>query len=416
MRVAPHRFAVVLSVLFLAFVAGCSSDSSGDVDASIALEADALRVIDSPAAPHSAEPRLTVGADDRLYLSWIESGDEFGHALQFATWESDGWSEPRTIATGTDWFVNWADFPSLAALPDGTLAAHWLVKSADSTYAYDVVLSTSNDAGAHWSDPVSPHDDGTPTEHGFVSLVPASDDSFDVIWLDGRQAADDPPGPMTLRHARLNAEGQVTPATLIDSRVCDCCPTEARRASDGNVVVAYRGRTEEEVRDIRISRYNGETWTPPVSVHEDGWVVAGCPVNGPAIEAKGETVAVAWYTEPSKGQGAVRLAFSSDDGATFDAPLSMDQGRPLGRVDLALLDDGSALVSWLEQGDDGAAILVRRADRYGQIEPARVATTTSVSRSSGFPQMLRFEGQTFIAWTEISEDGTQVRTGTLVPD
>jgi len=90
--------------------------------------------------------------------------------LKFSHWKARGWSRPRQIAQGDNWFVNWADFPSLSALADGTLVAHWLQKSSAGTYSYDVKLSLSHNRGRTWSKPVSPHRDGTPTEHGFVSI------------------------------------------------------------------------------------------------------------------------------------------------------------------------------------------------------------------------------------------------------
>ena len=111
----------------------------------------AVESIAAPATAGSAQPQLSVRGD-RLLLSWIErSGDRA--TLKFADRTGSGWSGPRTVATGTDWFVNWADVPSVVRLADGSLAAHWLQKSAASTYAYDVRLSFSSDDGRSWSTP-----------------------------------------------------------------------------------------------------------------------------------------------------------------------------------------------------------------------------------------------------------------------
>ncbi len=172
------------------------------------------RLIESPAAPGSAEPNLALGRDGRLYLSWIEKSGE-DHALRFSSWQGEGWSPARTIATGRDWFVNWADFPSVAASTDGTLAAHWLVRNGPGSYAYSVRLAISRDGGETWSDPVTPHRDGTETEHGFVSIVPMPDGTFEVVWLDGREMqvtgnAAQGTGLMTLRSARLDGDRNVT--------------------------------------------------------------------------------------------------------------------------------------------------------------------------------------------------------------
>src|SRR5262245_64958969 len=82
--------------------------------------------ITSPAATGSGEPNLTVASDGRVFLSWIESTDKASF-LKFASLGANNqWSGPQTIAQGDNWFVNWADFPSMIALPDGSLAAHWL--------------------------------------------------------------------------------------------------------------------------------------------------------------------------------------------------------------------------------------------------------------------------------------------------
>ena len=137
------------------------------------------RELPSPAGAGSGQPNLTVSPDGRAHLSWIERLGEGRFSLRFATLEKTApekyeWSSPRVIAEGSNWFVNWADFPSMIALPDGSLAAHWLVRSGTGTYAYDVNISRSFDGGKTWSKPFVPHRDGTQTEHGFVSLFPVS--------------------------------------------------------------------------------------------------------------------------------------------------------------------------------------------------------------------------------------------------
>src|SRR5687767_13127764 len=105
--------------------------------------------ITTPAAANSAQPHLSV-SNRGVLVSWIErSGDRA--TLKFAERSATGWTAARTIASGRDWFVNWADVPSVLRLPSGVLVAHWLQKSGPSTYAYDVRLSHSTDDGKTWS-------------------------------------------------------------------------------------------------------------------------------------------------------------------------------------------------------------------------------------------------------------------------
>jgi hypothetical protein len=394
------KIAATFAATSILLLAGCSGG---------AFELGEPRAIEPPAAPGSQTPNLAVGLNGNLYLSWIEPR-EGGHALRFSTRQGDGWSEPRTIASGDNWFVNWADFPSMAALEDGTLAAHWLVRSGDAPYAYDVVISLSRDGGINWSEPVRPHRDATKTEHGFVSLLPTPDDGFAVLWLDGRKTADTPAGAMTLRHATLLPDGALEDEALVDESVCDCCSTDALRTGDGATLVTYRDRTASEIRDISVSRQDGSTWSSPRTVFADNWEIAGCPVNGPAIAGQGDLVAVAWFSA-ARDDAVVRVAFSKDGGRTFGRPFRVDHGSPLGRVDVVMLDIGSALVSWLELAEGQARIFLRPISPSGA-RPSTLVATTSEARSSGFPRMVRFGDDVVLAWT-VSGDPPRIAAAAL---
>ena len=379
--------------------------------------APAVREAESPAGADSREPELTATADGKVILSWVETSGGKGHALRFAVRDAAGWSEARTVAEGENWFVNWADFPSVIALADGSLAAHWLVKSGKSTYAYDVHISRSKDGGKTWGKPVVPHTDGTQTEHGFVSLLPLQDGRLGAVWVDGRatkdvgEGHDEGPLPvsMQLRYAALDAEGKLSDEVVLDERICECCQTSAAVTAEG-VIAAYRDRSAEEVRDIHLVRGQSGGWGAPRPVHADNWQVNACPVNGPSVAADGRRVALAWYT----GEGddpRVQVAFSSDAGATFGAPTRVDDGGTLGRVDVVLLADGSALVCWMSGGAEGGANKVRRVAPDGTLGPVTVIASTDVSRSSGFPRMARLGDTVYFAWTQFGKP-SQVRTAT----
>ncbi len=157
-----RRFISPLVITAAAILAGaaCARDSEREV---------VQESLASPAAPGSAEPNLAVGPDDRVYMSWLEPRDS-GHAFRFAVLTDPTWSEARTIREGTGFFVNWADFPSLEVLEGDRLAAHWLQRNGEGTYAYGVRIALSGDGGRTWSEPITPHRDSSPTEHGFVAM------------------------------------------------------------------------------------------------------------------------------------------------------------------------------------------------------------------------------------------------------
>ena len=351
-----------------------------------------VRELPTPALEGSIGPNLSVAPDGRVLLSWIDRLGDGRHALRFSVKQGDGWSAPRVIAEGADWFVNWADFPSIVALPDGSLAAHWLVKSAAATYAYDVQIARSTDGGTHWSAPIVPHRDGTPTEHGFVSLFPARDGRLAAAWLDGREGS-----AMTLRYAAVGPDGAMQDEALLDARVCDCCQTSAAVTAEGPLVV-YRDRSGQEVRDIAAVGLRAGRWSEPRGLPADGWEIQGCPVNGPAVAASDGRVAVAWFTAANDAP-RVRLAFSNDAGASFGAAVRVDDGNPLGRVDVALLDDGSAVVSWVESSPEGGSLRVRRIPADGEPGAAAIVLPAGAKLGNGFPQMARSGDTLVFAWT-----------------
>jgi hypothetical protein len=393
--------APLLALCVTAAACGGERAEAGDIPAE-ALSP--VRPLPSPAAAGSGEPNLTVGPDGRVYLSWIEPAADSAHALRFSVLQGDAWSAPRTIASGRDWFVNWADFPALAVLPNGRMAAHWLQKSGSGTYAYDVrVAVTTDGAGATWTPGILPHTDGTASEHGFVSMWPVRGDSVGMVWLDGRKYGaskdeHDPKNEMTLRYTTIGMDGRAAPDREIDGRVCDCCQTGMAMTAEGPLVV-YRDRSPGEVRDIYVTRMVNGAWTEGRPVHADGWVMPACPVNGPQADAVGRRVAVAWFTGADSTQ-AVKVAFSTDAGATFDKPVRVDAGNPEGRVDVELLPDGGALVSWIERtGEKEAEVRVRRVEPHGGMGEPRTIAASSSARSTGFPRMVRAGGDLVFAWT-----------------
>jgi hypothetical protein len=367
----------------------------------------APREISSPAAANSAEPNLYSDNQGKVYLSWIEKIGEGKHSLKFSMLEKGKWSDPRQIAEGDNWFVNWADFPSLIAAQDGSLMAHWLAKSGADTYAYDVNISRSTDRGKTWSKPVKPHRDQTKTEHGFVSLIPLSGGHVAAVWLDGRQFTSKDHGDgghgassneMTLRYTTIGRDGRMSEDEMIDSRVCECCQTSAAMTSEGAVVV-YRDRSEKEIRDISIVRLAKGRWSEPRTIHSDGWEINGCPVNGPSVAADRRKVAVAWFTG-AKDTARVKVVFSNDAGASFGQPFQVDDGDPIGRVSVLILKDGSALVVWMERVEKSAQVKARIIRPDGSRASSITVARSSSARASGFPRMARAGNDIVFAWTE----------------
>ena len=385
----------MLAIALFAQITGATDDTT-------------LRIVStpSPAPAGSAQPQLSVSSRGVL-LSWIERTGEMA-ALKFSERRGSAWGEPRTAASGHNWFVNWADVPSVIRLADATIYAHWLQKSGTSTYAYDVRLARSTDDGKTFSPSFTPHHDGTQTEHGFASLFQMPGAGLGLVWLDGRamhagdaHADHEPGGEMSVRSAVFDTSGKQVSETAVDLRVCECCPTAAAVTTDGPIV-AYRDRSDAEIRDIYVARLTGGKWVS-APVHRDNWKIAACPVNGPALSADGRVVAIAWFTA-SGDEGHAFAAFSRDAGVSFGAPIRLDDDSALGRVDIQLLSDGSAIATWIEFAGGRAQLSARHVDAAGRRGAAVTVSGLSANRASGYPRMARFGDELVFAWTETGDN------------
>lgn len=394
MPTRPVRAVVALATLVT--IAACRGvDASGSA---------LVRVDDEPpaASAGASTPYLTAGTDGTVWMSWMERGADSAWVLRAARRPANGrWTEPVVVVRDSLIFANWADFPSLAVDARGRVIAHFLRRSAPGKYSYHVWVTTSTDSGATWSAPQRLHRDTSASEHGFAALVPQPDGSTLAAWLDGNATGGEG-GAMNLGFGVMDSTLRVRPDTMLDTRVCDCCQVAGARTG-GGALFAYRDRSADEVRDIAVVRYDEGRWWPPAVVHADGWVTRACPVNGPALSSRNDAVALAWFTN-ARDSAKVQLAFSTDRGATWSAPVRVDDGAPLGRVDVEYLSDGGALVTWMEQTAKGAAeIRARRVRPDGVLSAATVVSATSDARSAGFPRIAAVsDTAVYVAWREMT--------------
>ncbi|MEH6406018.1 MAG: hypothetical protein V7767_01965 [Leeuwenhoekiella sp.] len=370
-----------------------------------------LQITTSPATGQTSEPYL-FSNDRTVFMSWVEKQNDSLHALLYAEATDNNWTIPDTIATGNDWFINWADYPTITE-NNGQIMAHFLQKSAPGTYTYNIKY-THKLKNSLWGIPETLNIDSTLSEHGFVSVMPFRD-SFIASWLDGRKTitTDKAESQMTLRGAIIDSSGWVKERFLLDDRVCDCCQTSVAITSNGPIVV-YRDRSEDddEIRDISIVRWQDSTWSKPEIISKDNWHLKGCPVNGPRADAYKNSLAVAWFTAANE-KPKIQIVFSRDGGATFDPPIRLDGGKPIGRVDIAMINEKTAVVSWLETKNDEDVILAIKVDADGvRSTPVAIASSSS-ERASGFPQMALLNDNLYFAWTAILDEKSSVVTGIL---
>ncbi len=365
-----------------------------------------LTTIELPSTGKSHLPRLK-SSGGKLHMTWVEQEDKMA-ILKYASYDSAKWSQPRTITSGDNWFVNWADFPALGVNGDYVLT-NILEKSAEGTYDYNIKLQLSN-GDQIIKDDFLLNTDGVDAEHGFVSIQ-AYDGGFYATWLDGRNTKneDKSKNQMTLRNAYIDLAGNITQDTEIDNRVCDCCNTATAITNNGPVAV-YRDRsnTTPQIRDVAIVRWVDGAWSKPRVIGNDNWELNGCPVNGPAIATQEENVVVSWFTAEGETP-RVLTAFSNDNGASFRGAIRIDNGNAIGRVDTDFMSDGSALISWLEPMGENVVLQVAQVYVDGTHDAPVTVTNTSAERQSGFPQLEVVGDEVYVTWTDLDGEKSEVK-------
>lgn len=395
----------LISLLVMGLLAACAGGSKSGYELTHFVAGS------SPASAHSLAPYLFTDATGTVHLSWIEK-DETSYRFKTSVFRRGSWTEGVQIAADTNWFVNWADYPMIVSDGDQHALSHTLLRSGGG-YAYDVQLF-SRDGTSPWKANGLLNTDSTKSEHGFVSMTPWKENIL-MTWLDGRNTvgADTDGhsdghghhGAMTIRAAVVDYGGKKLQEWELDARTCDCCQTNAAVFA-GIPTVLYRDRSQEEVRDIYFTQLKDGTWTTPRPVYNDGWTIAGCPVNGPRAAVHGTTMAAAWFTAPA-GDARVNVAFMTTNDSSFAEPFRIDNGDPIGRVDVAMIDDDNAMVTWME-GDAIRTAIVNK--KYGGVGESIELTKSSSSRSAGFPQLEVSGGTAHLAWTNADAKTIEVAT------
>jgi len=405
----------------------------------------------NPASPAPLDTQcssLTRAPDGTLHLTYYGPAPANSAPNSRTLWHatlapnSPAWSAPRPIVTTPLLMENWADFATLAVGTDGALTAQWFQKSAPDAGGYSGWFSRSEDAGVTWRKPAR-------LGHEFVALAPLSQGRTLAVWLESTRetAAHSAPHPKhdpspprasppsVSQPSALNSQLPYSPAMkllarllapdgtslgdwTVDPDVCTCCQNTVAVLPDDRVFVGYRGHTPAEIRDNKFTTFDLATasWSKPATLRDDGWKIAACPVNGPAADSLGSALAVSWFTA-AEGVARVFARTSVDAGATFTAPIQIDLGRPIGRLETVVLSDRSAVILWLEMKSENnaAGLYARRLFPNGTLSTPQLLTTTSQARTSGFPRAaLRPDGTVLVAYTQTGEV-PQVRTLTLNP-
>ena len=405
------RYLAFISIM-ISLLVSCKTETSKSEPAVLVNNRHtAIIEIKNPSLINSSLPRLFSNGED-LLMSWIQNKDSIA-SLKYSKFNGINWTAPTEIISGSDWFVNWADFPAIAD-NNGSILTNILKKSAEGTYTYDIHLQLYSKQKNTWKNNILLNQDGIKSEHGFVSMLPYNNDSFFVTWLDGRTLVGVPKEneQMTLRAAFIDAEGEISNDILLDDKTCECCNTAATMTANGPVV-AYRDRSDTEIRDISIVRFVNGNWTAPKNVYQDHWEIPGCPVNGPAIDSFNDAVALAWFTAENDNP-RIQVSFSENQGETFGLQYRVDNGNAIGRVDVVMIDQNNAVVSWMEPDGIDTLIQILKVSSNGEKNMPITITKTRSERSSGFPQLEVVGDKLYVAWTSLEDKIPAIKIVTVL--
>ncbi len=355
----------------------------------------------NPAGPGSLQPNWSVTPDGGVVLNWIEPSKDGSYSLRYAVRRGDAWSQPVTIAAHRHFFRHPAEVPEVMETTGHHWLAHW-VENQESSDAEFLFVSSSAD-GTHWTTPQMAHRDRSPVQHGLVSMTENTGGGASLFWLEALKGED---GPVYLMRSVVDGSGKEVTEERLDDDVCACCPTAVAKTAKG-LIVAYRDHTPKDIRDIAVLRLENGHWSTSKIVYPDNWQIDACPINAAAVAAKGDRVAIAWYTA-AHNSSQVKIVFSTDSGATFSKPAVVSTGHAYGYASLVLDDGGNAMVSWLEQGAGSTRVLARPVSSAGAAG-AVLEIAKGDKSELGYPKLARSGNDTFIAWGS----GSRIQTASL---
>lgn len=342
----------------------------------------------TPAAPDRVEvvlaetgagnPTVAVDASSgRAYAAWIET-TESGSNVYLAAIDSTGRSEPvRVNDIDGDAAPHDQAPPQAAVGPDGTVYVVWQNNTeipGRPFPASDLRFARSADGGRTFEPATFVNDDahGIPASHTFQDVAVADNGTIYVSWIDGRVRAAAAQSGGTGVAAHSGAGGHsghdggmpgseirvaashdggrtFSPGVVVHRDACPCCRTSLAVTGDSIVAVAFRSATDN-IRDMIVVRSvdAARTFGEPVRVHEDGWVIDGCPHAGGslAFDANG-MLHIAWYTGAQQRQG-LWYAVSPAGSETFKEPLPLQAEGwvPVSQVKIAPAPDGGVWIAW----------------------------------------------------------------------
>lgn len=273
-----------------------------------------------------------------------------------------------------------------------------------------LMLGGFNRMNGQVKEPVQIFQKKVPSMNGFPSLAIAPDGALTVVWLDGRAEGRTPPGTFAVYMARSTDGGRTfTEPKEIALSVCPCCRPAVVSGPRGEIYVAWRGVTQNNIRDIMTSTSldGGASFSTPLRVSADEWQIDGCPHAGPSFATSGDRLYIAWRTDgPDGKRSRVNVSWSDTQGRGFSSPLEISKGVADGNHP-EIVTKGGQVWAIFEGRDE------RNSESFGPVTPyvaeVHADKVVPIKSSGTYPQILVLEGgKLAMAWTKQEGNGSKV--------
>lgn len=387
---------------------------------------DAGKAVLLPTGGDAVSPYLTMDEKGVPVLCWTEKAEgDSVYSLKFAWYQADRHAFGAAITVPGSGGAQTAaeSMNKVAFKSDGSVVAVFGKKflNEKNPYAGAIYYTISADKGETWADPAFLHTD-TIRDYGrgFFDLARMRTGEVAAVWLDGRHGRSEK-GSALYYNCTSAGQGFGTDR-LIDKMTCECCRTALLADAQGNLHVAFRKilypaeKLGKPVRDLVYSASgdNGRTFSTPVVISRDGWVLDGCPHTGPAMAMGGRAPAAIWFT----AGGEPGLYFTGNVAGNKTRTLLSRTGR---HPQLVSLGQGSLAAIWEESvpamtpkkpaghhsahGSPGGGVRVILIDPKGA-EKTIFAETSSIPRHH--PVMLKTQGGLLAAWVAETKAGPRI--------
>ena len=296
----PSIFTFTMRKLLLITLVGvaisaCTSNTIEDqVDEKLELKDVLLSSEDALAK----SPYITEDHNGVPVVSWVE-GEEENAFLYYARWnnKSNDFLKSVKVDVTKGLAAHHESMPKIAFKEDGTAYVVYQIKKATPTnrFASRLYYSFSKDE-KRWSAPKQLHTDTSDgVGRSFFDLARLSDGEIGAVWLDGRKKQRD---GSTLMFSKTNKENTFQKDIEIGQKTCQCCRTDIYVDGNGVINVAYRDIINDSIRDMvhLASSDNGKTFSSPVRISQDNWVLDGCPHTGPSMAHNSNGLHFFWFT------------------------------------------------------------------------------------------------------------------------